>query len=161
MKKPVFNPPASAASKQDTRWPKGVSGNPAGRAKGSRHRALIALDQIGQVAATGLLRTVIREAMAGDMQAARILMDRLWPAPRGRHVRLALLPINSAADLAKALSQTVVAVAAGEITPEEASTIATVMETTRRAFELGAIEDRIKALEDSNATNSRPPHEPP
>lgn len=142
-------PPAETAPlKQRGRpWKPGQSGNPAGRKEGSRHRAYVALEAIGQDAAEGILRAVIREAKAGDMRAAEIILARIWPPPRGRRVRLALPPINSAADLVQALGQVIAAAAAGEITPDEANTIAALMETTRRAIELGEIEDRLKALE--------------
>ncbi|MHB0706535.1 DUF5681 domain-containing protein, partial [Roseomonas mucosa] len=47
--------PESTGEKQDRRgrFSRGTSGNPAGRPRGSRHRALTALDAIGQEAAEG------------------------------------------------------------------------------------------------------------
>lgn len=145
---PADTASASAGHQQKPHlWKPGQSGNPKGREKGSRHRAHVALDVIGQDAAEDILRAVIREAKAGDMRAAEIIMNRIWPAPRGRRVRLALPPITSAADLTQALTSVIAAAAAGEITPDEANTIASLMETTRRAIELGEIEQRLKALE--------------
>ncbi|MDB5412520.1 MAG: hypothetical protein JWR10_855 [Rubritepida sp.] len=140
-------PLATTGRKQVCRWKPGRSGNPAGRAQGSRHRAHVALDAIGQDAAEDILHAVIREAKAGDMRAAEIILARIWPAPRGRHVRLTLPEINSAADLTRALTTIITATSSGEITPDEANIIASVLETTRRAMELGNIEERLNALE--------------
>lgn len=133
------------------RWPKGVSGNPAGRPRGARHRALIALDLVGQNAAADIMRSVVAEALAGDMRAADILLARLWPVRRGRPVRLDLPAIASAADLARALGTVVAAVATGELTPEEAASVSAVLDAQRRAIELGELESRITALEATHA----------
>lgn len=150
---PLPPAPETTGSQQGRRWPKGVSGNPAGRVKGTRHRALIALDLVGQDAAADIMRAVVAEAKAGDMRAADILLARLWPVRRGRPVRLDLPSITTAADLACALGVVVAAVAAGELTPEEAASVSTVLDAQRRAIELGELESRIAALE---ATHAQP-----
>lgn len=147
-------PPAFSGTKQDTRWRKGQSGNPAGKAKGARHQALIALDLVGQEAAVDIMRSVVAEALAGDMRAADILLARLWPVRRGCPVRLDLPTIKTASDLAQALAIVVQAVGAGHLTPEEAASVSAVLEMQRRAIELGDLENRITALE--NAHGKRP-----
>ena len=139
--------PSQPAPQFPQRWPPGVSGNPAGRPKGTRHRALNALDLVGQDAAADIMRSVVAAAKAGDMRAADILLARLWPVRRGRPVRLDLPSIVSAADLARALGAVVAAVAAGELTPEEAASVGTVLEAQRRAIELRELKRRIAALE--------------
>lgn len=148
MNRTMLPPPDNPGTKQRGRWQKGQSGNPAGRTKGSRHPALVALDTVGQDAAVGILQSVITAALAGDMRAAGILLDRIWPARKGRPVHLDLPAIKTGADLAQALSAVVAAVAAGQLTPEEASGVSAVLEAQRRALELGELEDRIAALED-------------
>jgi hypothetical protein len=128
-------------------WPKGTSGNPAGRPPGSRHRALVALDAIGAEGAAAVLRAVVKAARGGDMRAAEILLRRLWPERRGRPLRLDLPPVRSAADLPAALGALAGAVAAGEATPEEAQALAGLLEAQRRAIETAELAERVAALE--------------
>lgn len=140
-------PPAKSGMKQGTRWKPGQSGNPAGKPKGTRHPALVALDRIGEDAAAGILRAVVVSAKAGDLRACEIILARLWPIRKGRPVRLALPDIRTGADLARALATVVAATAAGNITPEEASAVAGVLEMQGRALEHAELENRIAALE--------------
>lgn len=134
------------------RWPPGTSGNPAGRPRGSRHAALLALDSIGSAGAEDALRAVVRAAQDGDVRAADILLRRLWPERRGRPVDGLDLPaMASAADLAAGVGAVAAAVVAGVVSPEEGQAIAAVMEAHRRALETADLEQRIVALETREA----------
>lgn len=151
----VADPAVPATPKQRGKpWPKGVSGNPAGRARGSRNEALRALDAIGQENAEELLRKVVAEALAGDMRAAAILLDRIWPGRKGRPIKLNLPTIVTAADIARAMSVVVAEMAAGNITPEEADSVSAILNTQARAMELRDLELRIQALEDQHGSKS-------
>jgi hypothetical protein len=66
---------------------------------------------------------------------------------KGRPVTFKLPPIATAEDLVKAISAVVSAVAAGQITPEEAATVATVLKVKRKALETSELDRRIAALE--------------
>lgn len=128
----------------------GNNANPRGRPKGSRHAAQVALDAIGQDNAEELLQTVVDAALGGDMRAAGILLDRLWPVRKGRPVRLELPTITGASDIASAMSVVIAAMAAGDITPEEADAVSSILNTQARVLELRDLELRIKALEDQH-----------
>jgi hypothetical protein len=58
-----------------------------------------------------------------------------------------LPPIKTAADLVRALGNVAAAMAAGDITPDEAQAVASVLESKRRAIETVDLEARIVALE--------------
>jgi hypothetical protein len=131
------------------RFEKGTSGNPAGKPPGSRNRVLIALDKLAGDDAEAVLKAAIDRAKNGDMDAARLILSRVWPARKGRPLALDLPAINAANDLPAALAATVAAVAAGDLTTEEGQAIAGILETQRRAIETVELEARIAALEAS------------
>ncbi|HWX50544.1 MAG TPA: DUF5681 domain-containing protein [Roseomonas sp.] len=133
----------------------GQSGNPNGRPKGARHKALLALDAIGQEAAKEVMAAVVLSAKGGDMRAAEILLRRLWPERKGRPVTFDLPGIAAPADVVNGLASVAQAMAAGELTPDEASAVAAVLETQRRAIETTDLEARIAALEASQQGGTR------
>src|SRR5215203_5594430 len=63
-----------------------------GRPKGERARLAAALDAIAAADAEAVLSAVLSAAKSGDMGAAKLILDRLWPAPKGRAVELDLPP---------------------------------------------------------------------
>tara|TARA_B100000959_G_scaffold216085_2_gene227612 strand:+ start:358 stop:618 length:261 start_codon:yes stop_codon:yes gene_type:complete len=69
--------------------------------------------------AAEVLTAVLEKAKAGDIQAARLLLDRLMPVRKGRAVNIDLPRIEKAEDLLTALSTTIEAMGRGELTPEE------------------------------------------
>jgi hypothetical protein len=82
------------------------------------------------------------------MVAARLVLDRVCPARKGRPVTLAPPTIEGASDITAALSSVTDAMSQGEIAPEEASIIVTVIEAKRRALETVELEARVRALEE-------------
>jgi hypothetical protein len=129
------------------RFKRGQSGNPSGRPRGSKNAALVALDRIGESAAQGLLQTVITKALDGDMMAARILLDRAWPARRGRPVVFDAPRVETAADVVRALGHILDATASGQLTIEEAAGLAAIIETQRKAIETTELDARLSELE--------------
>ena len=129
------------------RWQPGQSGNPSGRPRGSRDRALSALDAIGDQSAVEVLQAVVKAAKGGDVRAAEVLLSRLWPVRRGRPIAIALPPVNRAADLPAALGAIVAAMAEGRISAEEAAAMAGALEAQRKAIETADLDARIAVLE--------------
>jgi hypothetical protein len=70
---------------------------------------------------------------------------------KGRAIHLTLPAIDTAAGVSEAQSAAVAAMAEGEITPDEAATIAGVLESKRRAIETTELEARVALLEQSTA----------
>ena len=118
-----------------------------GRPSGSRNRASVLLDMFAEGECEAVLRTVLQQATAGDTRAAEIVLSRVWPVRRGRPISLSLPPIKAAVDVVVALGAVADAMAAGELTPEEASAAAGVLEAHRRAVETLNLEERLRRLE--------------
>ena len=76
-----------------------------------------------------------------------MVLARIWPARKGRPIALTLPPIKTAGDVVTALGAVADAVAAGDITPDEGSAVANVLETKRRSIETADLERRIEVLE--------------
>jgi hypothetical protein len=123
-----------------------LPGNP-GRPKGARHAALVALEAIGQDHAENVLRKAIELAEAGDVRAIEIILRRFLPERKGRPVAFSLPELRTAEDPVRATSAIAAAVAAGDLTPEEAQAVAAVVETHRRSVETADLEKRLAALE--------------
>src|SRR5215472_4053736 len=98
-------------------FPKGQSGNPAGRPRGSVNRATRAAELLLDGEAEALMRKAVELALAGDHAALRLCLDRVVAPRRDRMVELALPPIDSATDVLGAI-KVVAAVGTGAITPQ-------------------------------------------
>ncbi|SJZ35826.1 hypothetical protein SAMN02745126_00616 [Enhydrobacter aerosaccus] len=136
-----------------SKFKKGHPGGP-GRPRGGRNAANRLLDQLAAEGAEAVVRKMIETALAGDVRAAEMLLKRAWTQPRGRTVEFDLPPVTEAADLVPAHAAVVAAVGAGTLTPEEGSSLTTILEAQRRAIEVVALEQRVQALE---AEMARPP----
>ncbi len=126
---------------------KGQSGNPAGRPPGARNTTTVAIEKLLDGEAAAITRTCIERAKAGDAIALRLVMERVAPLRRGRPVHFDLPVIEKASDLATALGGILRATANGALTPDEAATVATVLDAKRRAIETVELEERLAALE--------------
>jgi Family of unknown function (DUF5681) len=144
---PTQHPPENSERKQAGRFKPGQSGNPAGKPKGARHRATRAVEVLLTGEAAAITRKCIQMAKKGDGTAMRLVMERIDPVRKGRPVILPLPSIEKASDLVPAMAQVIVAMGQGEITPEEASTIAATLELKRKAIETAELEQRIARLE--------------
>jgi Family of unknown function (DUF5681) len=133
---------------------KGVSGNPAGPAKGTRHTITMLAEKLMQDDVGNVVAAVVDAAVKGDMAAAKIILDRIAPARRGRPVSFDLPRIETPADIANALGAVAGAMAEGELTPDEANAVAGVIEFRRRAIETVEHEERLRKLEERNPGES-------
>jgi len=121
-----------AVAKQRGRpFPKGQSGNPAGKPKGVRNRATLAAEALLEGEARALTRKTIELGLAGDTTALRLCLERLVPPRKDRAISLDLPEIKSPDDIAQALRAVLVAVGKGRITPSEAGEVMALIETSR------------------------------
>ncbi|UQD95229.1 DUF5681 domain-containing protein [Bradyrhizobium japonicum] len=134
-------------------FPKGLSGNPAGKRPGTRHRATVLAEQLLSADLKAVVAKVVRKAKAGDMGAARLILDRVLPPRRGRPVRFPLPLLKTTGDVVAALEAVMAAMANGELSPAEAMEVSSVIELQRRAIETVEIEARLAQLEQRIGSN--------
>ena len=139
--------PETTTGQQRGRFQAGVSGNPAGRPKGARHKTTLAVEALLDGEAEALSRKAIEMALAGDGAALRLCLERLLPARRDRPVSFELPKIETAADATKATGAILSAVASGEVTPVEAESVSKIVEAHLKALETSEFEARLSALE--------------
>src|SRR5712692_975854 len=84
------------------RFVKGVSGNPAGRPAGILNQATRTAAVLLTGEAGALTRKAIELALAGDIAALRLCIDRIIAPQREQPVAFAMPPIGTAGDLAAA-----------------------------------------------------------
>jgi hypothetical protein len=125
-------------------------GNP-GRPKGSRNQVTRLAEKLMADDAEGVVSAVLTAAKSGDMAAARIVLDRLYPARRDNSVTFPLPAIETAGDASRAMGAILQAVAAGDVTPGEGEAVAKLIETYLRAIEATEFEARLAALENARA----------
>jgi hypothetical protein len=141
----------NAAQKQRVRgkpFRKGRSGNPAGKAPGTRNRATLLAERLLDGEAEAMVRLVIEKAKQGDTFALRFCLDRIVPPRRDRPVLFSFPELKSAYDASNTMSAITSAVARGELTPSEAAELSRVVEAFVKAIETTEIERRLKILED-------------
>src|SRR4029077_1896685 len=126
------------------------SGNPAGKETGTRNRATLLKEALREGEDTSVARVVIDKALAGDAVAARFLLERLEPKPRGRAIHLEIPEAESpAGEVVAAFNAALRAMAAGEITPEEAVTVARFLEGRIKALKAWELERKLTWCRDS------------
>jgi Family of unknown function (DUF5681) len=133
----------------------GRSGNPAGRPKGTRHHITVLAERLLDGEAEGLLRKAIELALAGDVAALRLLVDRILPPLRDRPVSFSLPPLSTPADAIAAMAAIATAVSEGNLTPGEAAEISALVVNVVKAIEVAEIDARVRTLEEKGARTAR------
>jgi len=73
-----------------TKWKPGQSGNPAGKPKGTRHKATMLAERLLDGQAEELIQQCVQKALDGDSTAMRLCIERLVPPRKDRPVNLDL-----------------------------------------------------------------------
>jgi hypothetical protein len=74
-------------------------------------------------------------------------MERIYPARKDRPVEFSLPPINTARDAADVMSSVMNAVAAGRLTPADASELSKVVACTVKSFEAAEFADSFASID--------------
>jgi hypothetical protein len=128
------------------RFPRGVSGNPAGRPLGARNAATQLAEALLDGEAEALVRKVVERALEGDAAMLKLAVERIVPR-RARTQPFVLPELNSAADFAPAMQAIARAAADGAITALDAAELARMVDIALRAVEVGEFDRRLAALE--------------
>lgn len=146
-------PPENTAEKQRGRpFQPGQSGNPNGRPKGARNHATVLAEALLDGEVEEITRKLIDKALEGDSAALRLCLDRLLPPRRGRAVTFQLPAIGSPTDAVKASASVLEAMSAGALTPDEASTVMSMISSHVGLVETAELEARLTALEKAART---------
>jgi hypothetical protein len=125
----------------------GKSGNPAGKPKGTRNAATLALESLLDGEAEALTRKAVELALTGDIAALRLCLDRILPPRKDRPVSFEMPTIDTAEDAKAASAALLAAVAAGSLTPSEAAEIGKLVDSYVKAIETTEVLARLDKLE--------------
>ena len=128
-------------------WKPGQSGNPKGKTPGSgelqKLRATLACD------VPEILAGLVMAAKGGDVQAARLILERVLPPVKAIEQPQALtMPANGT--LTAQGQAVLLAVAAGQLSPTQGATLLGAIGTLARITEIDEMATRITALENAH-----------
>jgi hypothetical protein len=89
-------------------------------------------------------QVVLDQALSGDLEAARIVLERIYPKPKDAAVQLEIPEAGTLTQKTEAILQ---AVADGQLTPSEGSTVAGIVTSHAKALEVEELKARMQSLE--------------
>ena len=132
---------------KDHLWKKGESGNPKGKPVGSRHKTTMAIERLLDGEGEELTRKAIELALAGDLTALKLCLERICPPRKSRPIAIDLPDIKNCEGISNAQSVVVQAVGEGELTPDEGQVLSNILEARRKSIETADHEQRLNELE--------------
>ena len=125
-----------------SKFKKGESGNPGGRPTGSTMATLVRKDI--EQALPGILATVIKHAVDGELQACKILLDKICP-----NLRPQALPVSIelGATLPETGGNVLAATMSGIVPPDIGSMLITALASQGKLWEMQEITERLQRLE--------------
>ncbi len=141
--------PFAARHDRRGRFLKGASGNPVGRPPGIMNQATRDAAVLLSGEAGALTRKAIELAIAGDIAALRLCIDRIIAPQKEQPIAFAMPALGGAGGLAAAMNAVTAAAASGAMTPAEAASLAQVLEAHARIVEVtGRVEaERLAATQ--------------
>jgi len=123
----------------------GQSGNPAGRPKGSVNKSTRLRLRFEKELPT-VMKRVITAALDGDMQAAKLVIDRCIPTLRPEAASVTI-PGVMGASLSDRVGAVLDAVAEGRLPPDVGASILSALANVSRTIEVADISRRLDLLE--------------
>lgn len=119
-----------------------------GRPMGARNKTTLAVEALLDGEADAITRKAIDMALEGDGPAIRLCLERLLPARKDSPVVFTLPRIETAMDAVTASSALLSAVAAGDVTPEEAGKVMGLLTAHKQLVEICDLESRVREIEE-------------
>lgn len=132
-------------AKSSTSFKPGRSGNPVGRQPGETARGRFR-KQV-EKALPGIVEQLVTAALAGDVQAARTILERVVPALRPTDERILLQLPEDADNLVAQGDAVLKAMSAGAITIDQAKNVMTVLSGQRALIEQVEVIQRLEVIE--------------
>lgn len=129
------------------KFQKGCSGNPKGKMKGTKNKATLVAEQLLQGELETIYRRLLQEAVEGNMQAIKMVLDRLLPPKRSISVAIDLPKLENSADALNAIAYVTMAVSHGDLSVEEGEALSRMIEIYIRAMEAHDYETRLSKIE--------------
>lgn len=133
----------------NSQFKRGQSGNPKGKPKGARNKSTLAAEKFLEGSLDSICRRIEEEALNGNMQAAKMVLERFLPPKKDRLIRLELPQIKTQEDVLSVIGCIVSAVGNGEISPSEGESLSRTIDMYSKALEVHELEFRLRAIETS------------
>ena len=130
--------------RKTTKWKPGQTGNPKGRPPGQSEITRIRASLAGDV--PEILAGLVTAAKGGDVQAARLILERILPPVKAIEQAVKLQLPNDGTLTTKA-SAVLSAAAAGELAPGQAAQLIAALGTLAKISEVDELAARITTLE--------------
>ncbi len=101
--------------KKQGKFKKGRSGNPLGRPRGIRNKAIIAAEALFEGEIEGICRKAIEQAKRGNIQAIKLVLDRILPPKKEAPIFIDLPTMKTSPDILEAIHRVAQAVSRGEL----------------------------------------------
>jgi len=134
--------------KKQGKFKKGFSGNPLGRPRGIRNKATISAEALFEGEIEGICRKAIEEAKRGNIQAIKLVLDRILPPKKEASIFIDLPTTKTSSDILEAIHRVAQAVSRGELSPTEGDCLTRIIERQVKVIEMNDFEERLKKLEE-------------
>lgn len=131
--------------RKTTKWKPGQTGNPKGRPPGQSEITRLRASLTGDV--PDILAGLVVAAKGGDVQAARLILERVLPPVKAVEQAVALHLPEGGTLTAKA-SAVLSAASAGDLAPGQAAQLIAALGTLAKLHEVDELAARIAALEE-------------
>lgn len=132
-------------------FPKGKSGNPAGRPRGTSKADTLRRAIEGEL--DGIIEAMVAAAREGDVSAAKLLLDRAIPALKPMDTPVTLPTGGGLAERGAAI---LAAVGDGTVTPDQAAKLLQSLGALARVEEIAELRARLDSLERVLASREEP-----